>query len=112
VHADASGLQRALSNLVGNACRYAKRRVRVSAAPLPEQVAIDIEDDGVGIPEADRTRVLEPFVRLETAAESGNAKGVGLGLALANRIVEAHGGQVQIDDSPLGGCKIRTTWPK
>jgi two-component system osmolarity sensor histidine kinase EnvZ len=51
-------------------------------------------------------------VRLETAAESGNAKGVGLGLALANRIVEAHGGQVQIDDSPLGGCKIRTTWPK
>lgn len=111
LQADASGLQRALANLISNACRYANRCVRVSASPLEGLVAIDVEDDGVGIPESQRTRVLQPFVRLDNEAGSGAGRGVGLGLALVSRIVATHGGRVEIDDSSLGGCRVRTFWP-
>jgi len=111
VRADASGLQRVLGNLVDNACRFAKHRVRIQATREEGCIAINIEDDGTGIPEADRSRVLQPFVRLDKQNERGDRRGVGLGLALVNRIVTSHDGEIQIDTSDLGGCRIRTTWP-
>ncbi len=69
---------------------------------------VDIDDDGPGIPESEREHVFQPFVRLQ-----GNSpdRGVGLGLALVKRILAQHGGSVEALTSPLGGCRIRTTWP-
>lgn len=109
IRADESGLQRAIGNLLANACRFAKHRVRISVSAARTCSSITIEDDGDGIPEADRKRVLNPFVRLNSTGKHAN--GVGLGLALVNRIVKAHGGEVTIDDSSsLGGCLIHTEW--
>ena len=75
---------------------------------MATRMVIDIDDDGPGIPEPDRSRVLDPFVRLGTA--EGPEGGVGLGLAIVRRIVNQHGGSVEVLASDLGGARIRTTW--
>jgi len=107
--AERAGLHRALGNVLSNAGRFAKGRVLINAASTADgATVIDIDDDGEGIPEAERERVFEPFVRLQ---DSSPERGVGLGLALVKRIVTQHGGSVEALTSPLGGCRIRTTWP-
>jgi two-component system sensor histidine kinase RstB len=108
ITADRAALQRTLGNLLSNAGRFAKTRVIVCAQSTPGATVIDVDDDGPGIPPADRQRVFQPFVRLDNnAADSG----VGLGLALVKRIVQRHGGQVEALASALGGCRIRIIWP-
>ena len=69
---------------------------------------VDVDDDGGGIPESERSRVFEPFVRLD---DNSNGRGVGLRLALVKIIVTQHNGSVDVLTSPDGGCRIRTTWP-
>jgi two-component system, OmpR family, sensor histidine kinase RstB len=103
-----TAFHRAIGNLLSNAGRYAKNQVVVSSTVDDGSVTISVEDDGPGVPEDDRERVLEPFTRLE-----GNAgtQGVGLGLAIVRRIVIQHGGSVSVGASNLGGCGISTTWP-
>lgn len=108
VCADRTGFQRVLGNLIGNAGRYAKSRVLVAAAANGKGLTVDVDDDGSGIAESDRERVFEPFVRLDNGA---NGHGAGLGLALVKRIVIQHGGSIEVMTSPLGGCRMRTTWP-
>jgi len=108
VVAERAGFQRALGNLLNNAGQFATRRVTISAERADRATIVDVDDDGEGIPASERERVLEPFVRLQ---DGSNGRGVGLGLALVRRIVTRHGGSVEILTSPLGGCKIRTTWP-
>jgi two-component system sensor histidine kinase RstB len=110
VLADRTGFQRVLGNLLSNAGRFAKRQVTVNAEASNGTITIDVDDDGRGIPASDRERVFEPFVRLEEKSH-GHGRGVGLGLALVRRIVTRHGGRVEVLTSPLGGCRIRTTWP-
>lgn len=107
VRADAGSLQRVLSNLLANAGRFAATQVCVRIEIAGQKVAIDVDDDGSGIAEGDRERVFEPFVRLD---DGNPGKGVGLGLALVKRILERHNGSVQITESPLGGCRVRTWW--
>lgn len=110
VWADRPSFLRAIGNLLSNAGRYAKTRVRIEAQSHASKTIIDIDDNGQGIPEHDRERVFEPFVRLEEES-NGIGRGVGLGLALVQRIVAQNGGTVQVLQSPLGGCRIRTEWP-
>ena len=69
-----------------------------------------MEDDGPGIPDADRVRVFERFVRLD-AARAGDAGGSGLGLAIVAELVRAHGGQVTARTGTLGGALIRIDLP-
>ncbi|MBC8352813.1 MAG: HAMP domain-containing protein [Planctomycetes bacterium] len=109
VSADRSAFQRAIGNLVSNAGRFAKSRVTVTAESNGKSISINVDDDGKGIAEADRQRVFEPFVRLD---DDANGQGAGLGLALVRRIVSRHGGSVEVQTSPLGGCRITTIWPK
>ncbi len=108
--ADPVAFQRAIGNLLSNAGRFANSQVLVTPHSSPGVTTIEIDDDGKGIPPAERERVFEPFVCLEGRARN-NLRGVGLGLALVKRIVTQHGGRVEACSSPLGGCRIRTTWP-
>ena len=108
VFADQAGLQRILNNLLDNAARFARNRVMVTVTRRDQSVRIDVDDDGRGIPESERGRVLEPFIRLQT---SENDHGVGLGLALVQRILAQHEGHVDVLSNPWGGCRIRTIWP-
>ncbi len=96
-------LKRALDNLVTNALRHA-RTVTVSLIPMDERVILRVVDDGPGIPEADLEVAKQPFVRLDTARER-NTEGLGLGLAIVERIVGAHAGQLRLANRPEGGLQ-------
>jgi two-component system osmolarity sensor histidine kinase EnvZ len=96
--------RRALTNLVDNARRHA-RRVVLSAVRLGERsVQVVIDDDGPGIPAEQREGLFRPFA-------SGIAGGTGLGLSIARDIVRAHGGEIMLEDSPLGGLRARVRLP-
>jgi signal transduction histidine kinase len=107
---DEAGLRRVVSNLAENAGRHARSRIDLSLTTRNGQVVLTVDDDGPGIPEPDRERVLERFVRLDTARarESG---GSGLGLAIVAQVAAAHGGDVAIEQSPIGGTRVRVRLP-
>ncbi|WP_394847999.1 ATP-binding protein [Pendulispora brunnea] len=100
VRGDRRLLTRALGNLAANALRYARSRVVVRALRAGDTARIVIEDDGPGIPEPERERVFEPFVRLHS-----EGRGVGLGLAIVRRIADQHGGSVRIESADPVGCR-------
>jgi two-component system osmolarity sensor histidine kinase EnvZ len=102
-------LSRALSNLIGNALRYGGH-VWVRAGRRSDAVEIVIDDDGPGIPAEKREQVFKPFHRLEHSRNVATG-GVGLGLTIARDIVRSHGGDVLLEDSPLGGLRARVRLP-
>jgi signal transduction histidine kinase len=99
-----------LSNLVGNAVNHAESQVQVIIERSGEDCVILVDDDGPGIPVADRERVLAPFTRLDASRRRASG-GSGLGLAIVARILEWHDGRVAIADAPLGGARVTLTWP-
>lgn len=106
---DAHLIETVLRNLLYNAIRYAQRQIRVSfAVAADQQYRLCVEDDGPGIPEADRERVFASFVQL--GRPSGEKIGFGLGLAIVQRIVEWHGGSVRAERSELGGARFVAQW--
>ena len=106
---DAHLIETVLRNLLYNAIRYAQRQVRVSfAVGADQQYRLCVDDDGPGIPEADRERVFASFVQLGRPA--GEKTGFGLGLAIVQRIVEWHGGSVRAEQSELGGARFVAQW--
>ena len=107
VEGDAQSLGRLFDNLLSNARKYADT-VYVAAKRESSAVIVTIDDDGPGVPKADRERVFERFVRLDTA-RSRDEGGTGLGLAIARAIARSHGGDVLLGDSPLGGLRA-TVW--
>ena len=110
LQADVRQFERAVENLLRNALRYAHSRVVVEVGAEPGAVVVEIRDDGPGIPPDQWARVLEPFVRIDTPRTRAH-RGLGLGLAIVRRIVDAHGGQVTVGHAAEGGTLIRTTWP-
>ncbi len=101
---------RVLSNLLRNAGRHAQACVCVQATRVENAVRVVVSDDGTGVPEHERERIFEPFARVDTS-RSRDSGGVGLGLALVQAIVRAHGGSVCVQDSQLGGAAFVTIWP-
>lgn len=103
VHVRPNAFSRLLTNVVGNAFRYAKK-VDVAATHARGSLLIIVDDDGPGIPVAKREEVFKPFVRLDDARNQ-DATGTGLGLSIARDIARSHGGDITLDDSPLGGLR-------
>ncbi len=107
VRGDAGMLAQVVRNLVDNAARHAHSRVVLTLTP---NGILTVEDDGSGIPESERERVFERFVRLDEA-RGRDAGGSGLGLAIVREIVTAHGGTVSADRSSLGGARFTVALP-
>ena len=104
-----AALKRALSNLLDNAVKYGKT-ARAAIKATPAAIEITIDDDGPGIPEQELARVFEPFYRIE-ASRGRDTGGVGLGLAIAQSIVQAHSGTLTLTNRPSGGVRATVTLP-
>ena len=104
------GLKRAVANLVTNALGYGERaRVRVSGSDAA--LVIAVEDDGPGIPEAERADAVRPFARLD-GARSNTRGNVGLGLSIVRDVARAHGGTLRLGQSEMGGLKAEIVIPR
>ena len=112
---DARRIEQVLTNLMTNAIRYGPisgvirvetREVSVAGC---RHVEVIVEDDGPGVPPEDRERLFEPFVRGEGANE---VQGLGIGLAICRRVIEAHGGSIRIETSELGGARFCFSLPR
>jgi two-component system osmolarity sensor histidine kinase EnvZ len=107
-----TAVKRALQNLVDNALAHGER-VALSVRLLAKSVEFAVEDDGPGIPEAERENALRPFVRLDEARNQNRGGGVGLGLSIAVDIARSHGGALELGRSErLGGLRAVLRLPR
>lgn len=107
IHADPDMLRRALVNLVGNAIDAMPNggTLSVSAGPRPGgRYSVVVEDTGIGIPAEERERIFEPYFTTKVS-------GLGLGLVLTKKIVDAHGGEILVDSTPGKGTRIEVALP-
>ena len=111
VEAEERYLHRVLQNLVTNALRYAKARIVMRVEESEDLVVIHVDDDGPGIPEHERERVFKPFARLDKSRHRASG-GYGLGLSIVKRIVDWHGGEIRVEESPEGGARFTVSLPK
>ncbi|MBI3982117.1 MAG: HAMP domain-containing histidine kinase [Gemmatimonadetes bacterium] len=104
VRADREALSRALWNLLDNAVKYSPehRTVWVKVGGADGRVAISVRDQGAGIPASERDAIFEKFVRGSSAGVAG-VKGTGIGLAMVQHIVRAHGGEIRVESQPGAG---------
>jgi signal transduction histidine kinase len=103
-------LRRLFGNIAENAAHYARARITITAMSVADCLRVEIDDDGRGIPEEDRERVFDRFVRLDGSRERGSGS-TGLGLAIAREITIAHDGHIYVTESPLGGARVVVTLP-
>lgn len=104
IHVRPNAFSRLLANVVGNALRYAGT-VCVEATHTKGSLTVLVDDDGPGIPAENREDVFKPFVRLDEARNL-DSSGTGLGLSIARDIARSHGGEITLDNSPLGGLRV------
>lgn len=109
VEVKADSLRRCIGNLVGNAVRYAKS-LEISGTRDARWLIVNVDDDGPGIPAEKRDEVFRPFLRLDDARNQ-DAGGSGLGLSIARDIARAHGGDIILADSPMGGLRATLRLP-
>jgi signal transduction histidine kinase len=106
VAGDPDGVRRSVRHLLDNAARHADQRVTVEVArDGADTVTLVVDDDGSGVPEADRERIFERFVRLDEA-RTRDAGGAGLGLAVVREVVTGLGGEVVVGDASAGGARF------
>jgi signal transduction histidine kinase len=109
VSGDRQALVRAFDHLADNAARSAHQHVSI-AIEANGFIAVHVDDDGPGIPVSDRAIAVQRFVRLDEG-RARDVGGAGLGLAVASDVAAAHGGALEIGDSPLGGARVSITLP-
>ena len=111
LQADPLRLERILYNLLENAVKYSPTggEVRVSAKPQGEHLVIGVSDQGIGISPADQEKLFAPFQRLEK--RPSGVRGVGLGLMVCRRLVEAHGGHIWVESEPSHGSTFFFAMP-
>ena len=103
-------LARAFSNIIENAARYANKQIKITEHDTADTVEVIIEDDGPGIPDDRKRDAMRPFVRLDDARGTDTG-GTGLGLSIAQTAIENHGGQMFLENSELGGLRVRIVLP-
>jgi signal transduction histidine kinase len=119
VAGSSGALTRVVANLVDNAARHAREEVRITVSAFPVAggpgVRLVVDDDGPGIPEADRERVFERFTRLDDARardrDGDGGGGAGLGLAVVRSVVTRHRGMVRAEAAPGGGARLVVELP-
>jgi len=104
-----SAFQRCLDNLINNAFFYSKGNVEMQATLFEESFSVSIIDDGPGIPEHQKVKLLKPFERVDEAR--GNIGGSGLGLTIADHIARAHSGKLELINLKKGGLEAKITIP-
>ena len=102
-------LSRAAANLLKNAVRHARCHVRVHFQATSGRYTLHVEDDGPGIPVAEREHLFEPFTRVDKSRDRESG-GFGMGLAIVKQIARWHGGSVAITESVLGGTRVSLSW--
>jgi signal transduction histidine kinase len=102
---DSYFLGRAVDNLLRNGFTYADKRIHIYLDQTSDACRICIENDGKPIPQEDKKRLFDPFVRLDDSRDKDSG-GTGLGLTIVAQIVKAHHGKVWVEDSELGGAKF------
>ncbi len=110
VEMDRRSMPYAIANLLRNAIKYARARIEVRAQIVAGQLQVHVDDDGIGIPPADRERIFAAFTRLDRSRDRSTG-GYGLGLAIARLVLEQHHGIVSASESPLGGARLTLCWP-
>ena len=103
-------IQRAFDNIIANALRYAHNseiRMRVQSSDI---LMVTFDDDGPGIPAEQREEAIRPFKRLEDSRNQETG-GTGLGLAIASDIILSHGGELKLEQSPMGGLRVLIKLP-
>jgi two-component system OmpR family sensor kinase len=112
IDADPALLRRALENLLDNARKYsdAGEAIALSARADQRGVSVEVRDRGIGLDPADLEKIFTPFFRSDRSRARGTG-GVGLGLALTKRVVEAHGGSISVESEPGRGTAMRFTVP-
>jgi signal transduction histidine kinase len=109
---DRDALSRALWNLLENAAKYSDpgKAIRVFVRRHQDKLLVGVEDKGAGIPASEREKIFSKFVRGADAKRAG-IRGVGIGLALVQRIIEAHGGSVRVESEPGRGSTFTLVIP-
>ncbi len=103
-------LKRALSNLIDNAVKYGGvARVRIDERP--EAIVVTVEDDGPGVPPEHLEHIFAPFYRVDASRSKGTG-GIGLGLTIAQAIVEGHGGDIHVENGSVRGLVVRVSLPR
>ncbi len=112
VEGDEARLGQVLSNLLTNSIKYSPEggTITVSGRVLPDEVAVTVRDEGIGIAPAQQTRVFDAFYRVDDAP-TRRTQGTGLGLYLAKAVVEAHGGNIWVDSEPGQGAAFSFSIP-
>ncbi len=103
-------LTRLVRNLIDNAARHTATDVHVALRRNGQTATLDVDDNGPGVPPADRDRIFQRFTRIDEARGRTDG-GAGLGLAIAREVARAHGGEVRCDDAPTGGARFSVTLP-
>lgn len=105
-------IERALANIIDNAIKYGRPGGRAAVAvacPAPDAIAVEVQDDGVGISDEDKAHIFERFYRGDKSRQgtpSGAGSGSGLGLAIAHSLVSSHGGRIEVESKPGQGSRF------
>ncbi len=104
-------MERAVLNVIQNALRFARTRVWITLRSDDTGYCLQVRDDGPGVPESERARIFESFVRLD-AEPNSRVRGFGLGLAIVKRVMTWHQGEVHVSAGAEGGAVFSLSWPR
>lgn len=110
VTADGHFVERAVENLVLNACRYAQSQIEITVEVNQEYIGLTVEDDGIGVPESLMKKIFDPFFRPDEG-RTREQGGAGLGLAIVKRVMQWHQGLCTVSKSQLGGARFTLRFP-